>query len=375
MSSCPDSYILEDELAGGGSGDKVLICEHEATRDRLIVKPISADRSPNMNECMIFRQMGQFCDNRDRAPSLACSDREFSRCEAGHRLAVGEVNGIGLDQIIARGRRPLFAEWAPIAASLIEAVHDLWRRGVTHRDIKPANIIIGPDGRSATLIDLGTACIMADADVCLRSAFGSKTFMPVAVAHAVTKDIQTYRDRRQTGVFLLLAERYGSVSAGLMNVDAFMAILTIYCLMRAVPAVRPPAMGGPRLVRMAGLHSGHQAIARLMRDSLRETSHEHMAALRAIYELLPGHRRLVWSGSVEMLRARNVTYEQYADSMARIGRTDQLVPTDTEYETDGVNRLNRLNRRRHTPRRRISRPMPTDAEYEHNAIVYLLPDQ
>lgn len=342
MSECPDSYILEDELDGGGSRDKIYVCSHPTSRDRLIIKPIATANSPNMNECQIFHKMGQYCDNDDRVPTLACSDRAHSRCDAGHRLAVEAVGGIGLDRIIADGHRPTFSEWSRIAANLIEAVVNLWRRGVTHRDIKPDNIIIGRDGHSVTLIDLGTACLLSDSAVCLKSAFGNKAFMPVDVAHAVSMDIHTYRDGRQTGVFLLLAERYGSITMGLLNLDAFMVILTLYCMMRATSAVRPPADGGSRLIRMSGLHCS-RAIARLVRTSLREKSHAHFETLRAIYDLLvPVDRRITWSLSVETLRARHMTYDQYTGTMDRSIRGN----------------------RRSTPR-----------IHDASQIVYLLPDQ
>jgi hypothetical protein len=46
---------------------------------------------------------------------------------------------------------------AELVRQVAEAAHALHEKGIVHRDVKPDNIMVGPDGASAVLMDLGLA--------------------------------------------------------------------------------------------------------------------------------------------------------------------------------------------------------------------------
>lgn len=345
---CPKHFTEEARFGGVGSQDHVYICRHG--NRRIAVKPIATSQSPNLRECRIFQAADQFCDNENRSNSVVCADRKYTRCDANHRLAVDAVAGRSMDHWIkemsAAGQRPSFQVWSAVAVALIEAAVDMWKHDMVHRDIKPGNVMMVDNALDRlTLIDLGTACPFSSNELCLGSAFGSKSYLPTELVNAFVTDIRVHMDRYMSGTFALLHDRYGSVGLGLLNMDAYMVIMTIFSVMTAtlfkVTRDTNHRVADFRNTDWTGC-DGKTArrIVRSMIEAIEERRHDHLPALRRIYRLLRPDSTLQWvfrpkDDMVERLhRRKNVKSD--AGSAAPVNDYEEPVDDDIVYH-DPVN--------------------------------------
>jgi serine/threonine-protein kinase len=92
---------------------------------------------------------------------------DFGQLEAGtHYLTMEFVEGTGLDQILASGRKLKVDETVWIARQVLAALAAAHDRGVIHRDLKPGNLLLSRDAAGRPLLrilDFGFARVVADA--------------------------------------------------------------------------------------------------------------------------------------------------------------------------------------------------------------------
>jgi len=293
--ACPTECTKTKIVKGVGSRDQVYFCDC-GQNNPVVVKPVRP--SANLHECHVFEAMQQFCDNPNRMTRSACAVRQHTQCTTPGRLTVARVPGTSIESWRAGSRD----EWKYVAAGLIDAVLEMWRHGVTHRDIKPENIMVDAGGQRVVLLDFGTACPFDQPELCVKTAFGSKKYLPFFIIQAVEHDIRVRRDMRQAGTFSMLHRLYGSARSGLLNVDAFMTLLTIHHVITQTLATSIPAK--PRQVPLVRQFDS-APIARMLQQALQEETLNFLEILLAFDSYLrPGQRNSDWDA---VLHAANPT--------------------------------------------------------------------
>lgn len=301
--SCPENYHYVESFPGVGSGASVDVCRHD-----IAVKPIPAHvvnpatgKYPslsNLNECYIYTEVDQFCNRGNRIKGLSCADENTTDCNTPGRLSVNVVPGIdGMTWIHRqRGHFPDRFTWGRIAANLIQVMVGVWRGGLAHRDIKPANMIMDEFNYSVTLIDLGVACPFDSPTLCLGSSFGDATYLPTSIINYRRLDRNHYRDARQRQTYAYLARRYGSIEQGLVNVDAYMALVTIYCFITAAHVARPliskTGSYHPRIIDPPHAVDCPPHIMQVLRSAIQEETDDFLGALLFLHQHLRPHHQL-----------------------------------------------------------------------------------
>jgi len=147
-------YDLLDLLGEGGMGRVFKAHDRKLGRD-VALKVIRRERLTNPAAMARFDQemkaLGQV-----RHPNVVTA---FDASQLGdtHFVVMEYIDGLDLTRLV-RERGPLpVAEACFYVQQAAVGLHHAFEQGMVHRDIKPSNILIGRDGRTVKLVDLGLA--------------------------------------------------------------------------------------------------------------------------------------------------------------------------------------------------------------------------
>jgi len=153
-------WRAEDQTLGREVALKLLPSEFASDKERLARFEREAKVLASLNHPNIAHLYGleTATPSSASAPTLA-SDASGAEEGAGGGpvtfLVMELVEGLGLDEVIARGPVPV-DEAIPIAIQVAEALEAAHEAGIVHRDLKPANVRIRPDG-TVKVLDFGLA--------------------------------------------------------------------------------------------------------------------------------------------------------------------------------------------------------------------------
>ena len=140
-------------VGSGGFGD-VMLATHDLTGTPVAIKYLRADLLDDQDFARLFRAEAVTLSSLENP--YVVSLYEYVEGPAGAAIVMELVNGVSLQQILAkRGRTTPEAALMVLYGSLLglAAAH---ARGVVHRDYKPANVLVNGSGASK-LADFGIA--------------------------------------------------------------------------------------------------------------------------------------------------------------------------------------------------------------------------
>jgi formylglycine-generating enzyme required for sulfatase activity/dienelactone hydrolase len=152
-----DSYLLVDELQGGGMS-RVFLAEEVRLRRRVVIKVLPSEMSAGVSAGRFEQEIRLLAALQDPhiVPILSAGETA-----GGHRYyTMPFVEGESLGRRAQEGSVPL-AEAIDIIRDVALALETAHRHGVIHRDIKPGNVLL--TGRSAVVTDFGIAKALSDA--------------------------------------------------------------------------------------------------------------------------------------------------------------------------------------------------------------------
>ncbi|HEX4610387.1 MAG TPA: serine/threonine-protein kinase, partial [Urbifossiella sp.] len=149
-----DRYVLQDLLGEGGMGRVFKAHDTRLGRD-VALKIIRKERLSNPAAVARFGHemvaLGQL-----QHPNVV---KAFDASQNGdtHFVVMEFIDGQDLTKVVRdRGPLPLPEACDAIHKAAL-GLHHAYEAGLVHRDIKPSNILVGKDGKTVKLVDLGLA--------------------------------------------------------------------------------------------------------------------------------------------------------------------------------------------------------------------------
>ncbi len=149
-----DRYVLLDLLGEGGMGRVFKAHDTRLARD-VALKIIRKERLSNPAAVARFGHemvaLGQL-----QHPNVV---KAFDASQTGdtHFVVMEFIDGQDLTKLVlARGPLPVPEACEAVRQAAL-GLHHAFEAGLVHRDIKPSNILVGRDGRTVKLVDLGLA--------------------------------------------------------------------------------------------------------------------------------------------------------------------------------------------------------------------------
>ncbi|WP_067536267.1 serine/threonine-protein kinase [Nocardia crassostreae] len=192
-------YQIERKLGAGGMG-AVYLAQHPRLPRKDALKVLGDGRVRDAEFRDRFLREAEIAAWLDHPNLVTVRDRG----EEGDLLwiAMRYVDGVDLEELIARGREALRPERVVhIVSEAAQGLDEIHRAGLLHRDVKPANILVderadGPDRVFVT--DFGIARAATDSTVDSRSAGVAGT-----LAYAAPEQLRGGRTDRRADVYSL----------------------------------------------------------------------------------------------------------------------------------------------------------------------------
>ena len=149
------SYRLLRPLGKGGMG-VVYLGEHHVMKRLMALKILPPEASKDERRIARFKEEARACAQLDH-PNIV---RAYDFSEAGGKLYIvmEYVDGIDLQQAVARDGVMTFSEAMDVLTQAAQGLAHAHERGIIHRDIKPSNLLLRTDG-VIKVSDLGLARI------------------------------------------------------------------------------------------------------------------------------------------------------------------------------------------------------------------------
>ena len=147
-------YEVLSLLGSGGMG-RVYKVSHESTGQVVALKVLPAEYAREARFLMRFRREIDVLKRLDH-PNVARILDAGSTEENVHYYAMEFVDGVSLDQILARDRRLDIEQALTVVRQCARAMEYAHANKVIHRDIKPGNILVGMDWH-VKITDFGIA--------------------------------------------------------------------------------------------------------------------------------------------------------------------------------------------------------------------------
>ena len=151
-----DRYEIHKRIGRGGMAD--VFSSRDLLLDRQIaIKVLFPEFATDANFVERFRREAQAAANLSHPNIVNVYD--WGKYEGTYFIAMEEVQGRTLAEILATHKQLTAKQSAEIASEVAAALGFAHEKGVAHRDIKPANILIGSNGQ-VKVADFGIARAM-----------------------------------------------------------------------------------------------------------------------------------------------------------------------------------------------------------------------
>ena len=175
-----DRYRIERRIGRGGMG-VVYLASQEALNRKVVLKVLTSQLHEDVEAVGRFEREALQLSLLQHPNIVTIYD--FGRDRGLAYIVMEFVEGDTLTELIQKTRGEMsFAFFAPIAAQILEALHEAHSRGVVHRDIKPSNIMLcerhGHDN-FIKVLDFGLAKLIDDVSEITKSnnLVGSVAFL------------------------------------------------------------------------------------------------------------------------------------------------------------------------------------------------------
>jgi serine/threonine protein kinase len=169
-------YRILERLGSGGTGT-VYLAEHEVMRRRVAIKVLPAAYAEEPEVLERFRREAQAVAALDHPNIVRAYD--FRREGELHFLVMEYVDGVSLQQLLAKEGPLEIAQACDYARQAAEGLQHAHEAHLVHRDIKPANLLVDRAG-TVKLLDLGLARYAPDGTESVTKKFDENTVMGTA---------------------------------------------------------------------------------------------------------------------------------------------------------------------------------------------------
>jgi serine/threonine protein kinase len=193
-----DLELLE-ELGRGGMG--VVYKARQKSLDRFVaVKLLLAEHLTDSVRLARFYAEARAAARLDHRNIVQVY--QVGECPFGHYLSMEYIDGLSLEDYIAKRRIPVGPAVAVLAA-VADAVHYAHKKGIVHRDLKPANIMLD-QARRPVIMDFGIAKFLGKSSSLTQQGaiVGTPAFMAPEQAGEKPDEVGPHSDVYSLGAIL-----------------------------------------------------------------------------------------------------------------------------------------------------------------------------